>query len=49
MEEVENFFKRINELKVSNHFSLDIYYNDVDDTFVVKLSNIFAVNGEFEN
>tara|TARA_R110000851_G_scaffold16456_1_gene53612 strand:- start:340 stop:558 length:219 start_codon:yes stop_codon:yes gene_type:complete len=37
MNEVENLFKKINEIKSHFHFSMDIYYNDLDNTFVVKL------------
>ena len=40
MEEMEVFFKKINLLKEYGHFSLDVYFNDIDDTFVVKLQSI---------
>lgn len=42
MEEVETLIKQINTLKHFGHFSLDIYYNDIDDTFVVKIQNIIT-------
>lgn len=41
--EVENLIKEINSHKEYFHFSMDIYYNDLDDTFVVKLHNIYPM------
>ena len=37
---VEGLFRKISGLKQYGHFSLDIYYNDLDNTFVAKLSRI---------
>ena len=37
--DIECLLKSINEFKSNFHFSLDIYYNDMDDTFVAKVSN----------
>lgn len=48
MKEIEGLFKEINKIKSYYHFSMDIYYNDLDNTFVVKLSLIkgdFSKNG----
>ncbi len=42
MSHTEYALKKINDLKSVMHFSLDIYYNDIDDTFVVKISNIIT-------
>lgn len=41
MEDVEGLFKKINTIKAFGHFSMDVYFNDLDETFVVKLSLIF--------
>ena len=38
--DVEGLFRKISGLKQYGHFSLDIYYNDLDNTFVAKLSRI---------
>lgn len=40
MNELENLIKEINRFKAKFHFSMDFYYNDTDDTFVVRLSQI---------
>ena len=45
MEQIEGLFKEINRLKEKGHFSLDLYYNDLDDTFVVKIQNLFDPEG----
>lgn len=42
MEVLEGLFKKINKLKIYVHFSMDLYFNDLDGTFVVKLSNIIS-------
>lgn len=37
MNEIEQLLIQINEYKKKQHFSCDIYFNDLDETFVCKV------------
>lgn len=47
MNTVESIFKTINKMKEKLHFSMDLYYNDIDDTFVVKLQTIIGCGKQY--
>ena len=52
MEQIEDILKEIMKFKTKQQFSLDIYFNDLDNTFVVKIHNynhkeIYNDQGEY--